>query len=335
MVGLVVVVAFALAFAVTTGFQDGASAVATTVATRAARPGTAMILAGLGCLVGPLLFGGAVARTVAALVVVPRSEVVAVVGAALSAAVLWNLVTWRLGLPSSASHALVGGLAGAALADAGGHAVYWGGFSGVRPVGVLGVLAVMAAVPVLGVAAGAGADQLLRRALRRARVAVRRPVQIAERAGTLVLATTLAANDGAKAVGVIALALVATGHARTVDAPSWVLLACAVALAAGAATGGWPIARTLGHRVFRVRAADGLSSQTASIVVAVASSAVGAPVSTTQVVASSVVGTGLGRSRTRHISWAVVRGIIVAWLTTLPGCAALAAVALVAWRGVA
>ena len=105
MAGLVVVVAFALAFAVTTGFQDGASAVATTVATRAARPGTAMILAGLGCLVGPLLFGGAVARTVAALVVVPRSEVVAVVGAALSAAVLWNLVTWRLGLPSSASHA--------------------------------------------------------------------------------------------------------------------------------------------------------------------------------------------------------------------------------------
>ncbi len=335
MTGLVVVVAFALAFAVTTGFQDGASAVATTVATRAARPATALALAGLGCLLGPLLFSGAVARTVAALVVVPRTEVVAVVGAALSAAVLWNVVTWRLGLPSSASHALVGGLAGAALADAGGHAIYWGGFAHGRPVGVLGVLAVMAAVPVLGVAAGAGADQLLHRALRRAHAAMRRPVRVAERLGTLALATTLGANDGAKAVGVIALVLVATGHARTVAGPTWVRLVCALALAAGAATGGWPIARTLGQRVFRVRSVDGLSSQAASIIVAAASSAVGAPVSTTQVVASTVVGTGVGRSRARHVSWTVVRGIVVAWCTTLPGCAALAALALVTWRGIA
>jgi len=333
--GLIVVVAFALAFAVTTGFQDGASSVATTVATRAAQPATALALAGAGCLLGPLLFGSAVARTIAGLIMVPRSEVVAVVGAALSAAVLWNVVTWRLGLPSSASHALVGGLTGAALADAGRHAVYWGGFSGGRPVGVLGVLAALAIVPPLGVAAGAGADRLLRRALRRAQAALRRPVRTAERAGTFLLATTLAANDGAKAIGVIALALMATGHTHSLAAPGWVLVVCAVALASGAATGGWPIARTLGQRVFRVRSTDGLSSQAASIVVGVASSAVGAPVSTTQVVASSVVGTGVGRSRTRHVSWTIVRGILVAWITTLPGCAALAAVALVAWRGVA
>jgi PiT family inorganic phosphate transporter len=334
MTGLVVVVAFALAFAVTTGFQDGAGAAAVTIATRAARPVSALTLAGVGCFLGPLLFGGAVARTVATLIAVPRAEVVAVVGAGLSAAVAWNLVTWRLGVPSSASHALVGGLTGAALADAGVHAVHWGGFVDGRPVGVVGVLAVMAVVPVVGVLVGAAVEQLLRRAAQRAGVGWRSPVRGAERLGTLVLATTLGANDGAKAMGVIALVLVATGHLHTVSIPDWVRLACALALATGAATGAWPIARTLGQRLFRIRSVDGLSSQTASIVVAAASSAVGAPVSTTQVVASSIVGSGVGRSRAHHVSWPVVRGILVAWCTTLPGCAALAALALVAWRGV-
>ena len=216
---LVVVVAFALAFGVTTGFQDGANAVAAAVATRAARPASALALAALGCVLGPLLIGGAVARTVATLIVVPRDQTLAVVGAALSAAVLWNLVAWRLRLPSSASHALVGGLAGAALADGGGHAVNWGGFAGLRPVGVIGVLVFLAVAPVLGVAAGVLAERVIRGALAGTRVAVRRSVRAAERVGTVVLATTLGANDGAKAVGVIALALVATGHASTLDAP--------------------------------------------------------------------------------------------------------------------
>ncbi len=335
MAGLVVVVALALVFGVTTGFQDGASAAAATIATRAARPVSALALAGLGCFLGPLLFGGLVAKTVAHLINVPRADVVAVVGAALIAAVLWNLVTWRLGVPSSASHALVGGLTGAALADAGADAVDWGGFSGGRPDGVLGVLAVMAVVPFAGFLAGAGAEQLFRRAVRRARAGLRGPVRVSERAGTLVLATTLGANDGAKAMGVIALALVATGHLHAVAQPTWVRLACALALTVGAATGARPIARTLGRRVFRVRSVDGLSSQTSSIVVAAASSLIGAPVSTTQVVASTIVGSGVGRRRARHVSWPVVRGIILAWTTTLPGCAALAALALIAWRGIA
>jgi inorganic phosphate transporter, PiT family len=331
---LVVVVAFALAFGVTTGFQDGASAVAAAVATRAARPSSALALAAVGCVLGPLLIGGAVARTVATLIVVPRDETLAVVGSALSAAVLWNLVTWRLQLPSSASHALVGGLTGAALADAGGHAVNWGGFDGLRPVGVIGVLVFLAVAPVIGVATGALAERAIRGALAGTRVAVRRSVRAAERLGTLALATTLGANDGAKAIGVIALVLVATGHASTLDAPTWVRAATAAALGLGAATGGWPIARTLGRRVFRIRSVDGLSSQSASVLVAVASSAAGAPVSTSQIVASSVVGVGVARHRWRHVSWNMVGGIAVTWATTLPGCAALGAVALVAWRGI-
>ena len=193
----------------------------------------------------------------------------------------------------------------------------------------------MAAVPVVGVLVGAAVERLLRRAAQRAGVGWRRPVRGAERLGTLVLATTLGANDGAKAMGVIALVLVATGHLHTaVDPGLGPARLRRRAAATGAATGAWPIARTLGQRLFRVRSVDGLSSQTTSIVVAAASSAIGAPVSTTQVVASSIVGSGVGRSRARHVSWSVVRGILVAWCTTLPGCAALAALALVAWRGV-
>jgi PiT family inorganic phosphate transporter len=329
---LVVVVAAALVYGVTTGFQDGANAAAATIATRAARPGSAVALAAAGSAVGTLVLGGAVARTVAGLVAVPRHEVLAVLGAALTAAVLWNLATWRLGLPSSASHALVGALTGAALGDAGLHAVRWGGFAGLRPVGVLGALAALAAAPVLGLAAGAAAERGWRALLRRRRVGARRSVRAAERFGTLAVAASLGANDGAKAVGVVALALVATGHARSLDAPGWVRPACAAALAAGAATGGWPIARTLGQRVFRLRSVDGLATQTASVAVAVASTAVGAPVSTTQVVASSVVGAGVGRNRFRHVSWGVVGEIIAAWCTTLPACAALAALAVPAWR---
>ena len=331
MTALVVVVAAALVYGVTTGFQDGANAAAATVATRAARPGTAVALAAAGCAVGTLVFGGAVARTVAGIVHVPRAEALAVLGAALSAAVLWNLGTWRLGVPSSASHALVGGLTGAALADAGLHAVRWGGFAGLRPVGVAGVLAALAVAPLLGAAAGAVAERGWRAVLRRRR-AGRRPIRAAEGLGTLALAASLGANDGAKAVGVVALALVATGHARSLDAPGWVRPACAAALAVGAATGGWPIARTLGRRVFRLRSVDGLASQTAAVAVAVASSAAGAPVSTTQVVASSVVGVGVGRHRFRHVSWTVVGEIVAAWCATLPACAALGALALPAWR---
>lgn len=334
MASLVAVVAFALAFGVTTGFQDGANALAASVATRAARPRTAVVLAALGCAVGPLILSGAVARTIAGIVRVPNGDVLAVLGAALTAALAWNVVTWRLGLPSSASHALVGGLAGAALAADGGRAVQWGGFAGARPVGVLGVLAALALAPALGAAAGAALDRLVRRGLRRATVAVAAPVRAAERLGTFLLGAGLGANDGAKVVGLMALALLATGHDRSLDAPLWVAGAAGLALALGAITGGWPIAATLGRRVVRMRSSDGLATQVASIGVAVTSTALAAPVSTTQVVASSVVGAAVARGRARHVSWPVVGEIVVAWVTTLPVCAAVAAVALVGWRWV-
>jgi PiT family inorganic phosphate transporter len=146
------------------------------------------------------------------------------------------------------------------------------------------------------------------------------------------LAISHGANDAQKAVGVLAAVLVAGGEASTLHAPVWAELACGAALTLGTAFGGWPIVRTIGRRILRLRPIDGLSSQAASTAVLLGSTAIGAPVSTTQVVASSVVGVGGGRRRWRHIHWPVVRAIALAWLVTVPASAALAAIALVPWR---
>src|SRR6478672_3266817 len=148
--GLVVAIGMALAFAFTNGVHDAANAIATLVATRAARPGAAVLLAAIGNVLGPLLLGTAVASTIAGIVTVSSDDVIPVLGAALTGAVAWNGVTWWRGLPSSSGHALLGGLVGAALATGGAGAVNWGGFDGIHPVGVLGVAAVLTIAPVLG-----------------------------------------------------------------------------------------------------------------------------------------------------------------------------------------
>ena len=148
--GLVVAVVAALLFAFTNGVHDAANTIATLVATRAARPGTAVLLAAVGNIIGPLVLGSAVASTIAGIVTVPMNEVIPVVGAALTGAVAWNALTWWRGLPSSSGHALLGGLVGAALAEGGTSSVDWGGFDGIKPVGVIGVAVVLTMAPVLG-----------------------------------------------------------------------------------------------------------------------------------------------------------------------------------------
>ena len=157
--GLVAAIAMALAFAFTNGVHDAANAIATLVATRAARPGSAVVLAAVGNVLGPLLLGTAVASTIAGIVTVASDELIPVLGAALTGAVIWNGITWRRGLPSSSGHALLGGLVGPALAVGGADAVNWGGFDGIHPVGVLGVAAVLTIAPVVGFVAGLVVDR--------------------------------------------------------------------------------------------------------------------------------------------------------------------------------
>lgn len=328
-----IAVAVALGFAVTNGLHDAANAIAALVATRTATPARALLLATVCNVAGPLLLGAAVAETVAGLVAVPPDATVRVLGAALTAAVAWNLVTWRLGLPSSSSHALVGGLVGAAVLEGGASAVSWGGFHGVHPVGVLGVLVVMAVSPVAGGVVGAVSLRAGRRATRRATRRVEGPVRGGLWGASGALAFSHGANDAAKSVGIIAAVLVAGGVIPGLDAtPAWAPLASALALTAGTALGGWTIVRTIGRRIYRLRPLDGLAATGGSAAVILAASVVGAPVSTTQVVASSVVGTGVGRRRVHRIRWRVVQEIALAWVVTLPASAMLAVAATPIWR---
>jgi PiT family inorganic phosphate transporter len=302
------------------------------VATGAATPAAAVTLSAVFNLLGPVLAGTAVADTVGGIVTVEPGGTVAVLVAALSAALTWNLLTWWRGLPSSSSHALVGGLVGAAIVGSGPGAVNWGGLEGLRPVGVLGVLAGLALSPVLGVLAGWVLEAASRRGLRRARRRVQRPVRRAEWGTASALAFAHGTNDAQKTMGLITLALLVSGVLPAFEVPLWVKVACAVALTFGSALGGWRIARTIGRGIYRIRPLDGLVSQGSSAVVIGASAVLGAPVSTTHVVSSSVVGVGTAQ-RWRHVRWPVVREILLAWVVTLPVCLGLGALGGLVVRG--
>ncbi len=318
------VVLLAIGFDLTNGFHDSSNSVAAPVATGAMRPGQAVAVAAVFNLLGPIIAGTAVADTVGGLVQVGTGDILGILVAALLAAVAWNLLTWRFGLPSSSSHALVGGLVGASIVVGGAAAVRWGGLDGWRPVGVMGVLAALAISPLLGALAGWAAERSARRALRRAHRRVTRPILRGEWLTSAALAFSHGTNDAQKTMGVITLALVAAGALPSFEVPLWVKVVCAGAMTFGTALGGWRIVRTVGRGIYRIRPLEGLASQASSSLVIGGAAALGAPVSTTHVVASSVVGVGTARRR-RHVRWRVVREILLAWVVTLPACAAIAA----------
>ncbi len=329
--GFAVAMALAFAFAVTNGAHDASNAIATLVATRAARPLQAVVLAAVFNLLGPLVVGAAVADTIGGIVTLPPARAIQVIGAGLLAAVTWNVLTWWLGLPASSGHALVGGLVGAGVVEGGLDAIRWGGLDGLRPVGVFGTLIALAASPVLGALAAFAGIRALRSASRRATRRWRGPVRWGQWATAAALAFSHGSNDAQKAAGVVAALLVADGRIGHLAPPTWVELGCAAALTVGTTFGGWRIARTVGRRIYPIRAVGGLASSGAAAGVILGASLVGGPVSTSQVVASSVVGVGGGRRRWHHVNWATVSHMGLAWLVTLPVTAALGAIALVVW----
>jgi PiT family inorganic phosphate transporter len=334
-VTLAIALGLAFAFALTNGFHDASNAIATLVATRAATPAQAIALAAVFNMLGPILVGSAVAATIATIVQVSASETVAVIGSGLIGATGWNLLTWWRGLPSSSGQALVGGLVGAALVEGGTTAVNWGGFNGWRPVGVIGTLVALAISPVIGGVAAFVVLRSLQRLLRRASSRMRAPVNSGQWVGSAALAFSHGSNDAQKAVGLIAALLLAGGQTQTLSAPLWATVGSAAALTLGTALGGWKIVKTIGQRIYRIRPLDGLSSQTSSSAVILGASFLGAPISTTHVVASSIIGIGVGRRRWHHVRWAIVREMGIAWLTTIPATAVIAAVAFTIWRWVA
>jgi PiT family inorganic phosphate transporter len=330
--GLAVAIALAVAFAATNGLHDAANAIATLVATRAATPGQAIVVATVFNLLGPFLVGAAVADTIGGIVTVSPSKTTEVIGCGLAAAVTWNMTTWYLGLPSSSGHALVGGLVGAALVEGGLDAVNWGGIESGRPVGVIGTLIALAISPVLGGLAAFALIRALRRLARRLTRAWDGSVTAGQWAMSSALAFSHGANDAQKAVGVVAALLLGAGKIDSLSAPTWATLACATALTIGTAFGGWRIIRTVGLRIYRLQPIEGLASQTSSAGVIFGASLLGAPTSTSQVVATSVVGIGGGRRRLRHVNWSVVSQIGLAWLITIPITAALAATVFALWQ---
>jgi PiT family inorganic phosphate transporter len=332
--GLAVAVALAIGFAVTNGLLDASNSIATLVGTRAARPGQAIVLAAVFNLAGPFVVGAAVADTIGGIVQVPASDTTEVIGCGLAAALTWNLTVYRLGLPSSSSHALVGGLVGAALVEGGVDAVNWGGIESGRPVGVFGVLIALAISPVLSGLVALVVIRTVRRLARRLTSGWNGSVTVGQWVMSSALAFSHGANDAQKAIGVIAALLLGAGKVDTLSAPTWATFACAAALTLGTALGGWPIIKTVGRRIYRLQPIESLASQTSSAGVILGASLIGAPTSTSQVVASSVVGIGGGRRRLRHVNWALVKNIGLAWVITMPIAAVLAGAFLVLWRGI-
>ncbi len=328
---LLVVVGLAAAFAVVNGVHDAGNAIAAPIVTGAMRPAPAVVSAAVFHVIGALVVGTAVAATIAGIVLVPADQMLEVLGAAILGAVVWSLVTLWWGLPCSSGHCLVGALAGAALAEGGVSAVRWGGLNGLRPVGVVGSLLWLFFSTAIALPLAMAGIRMARRSLRRASRAVGTPVRRGELAASAGLAFAHGSNDAQKTMGLMTAALVADGRLSHFAVPFWVVLTSALLLTLGTLFGGWRVVRTLGRRIYPIRSLDGLVSQGSSGLIVLIASLAGAPISTTDVVAPAVVGVGSGE-RWRHVRWAVVGEIGLAWLVTLPVSAALGAVFLTAWR---
>jgi inorganic phosphate transporter, PiT family len=317
---IVVVIAVALVFDYTNGFHDAANAIATSVATRALSPRTALAMAAVMNLVGAFL-GTEVASTVGSgIIEAPQGmEGLSVVLAALLGAIVWNLVTWWFGLPSSSSHALIGGLVGAATASAG--TVKWSGV-------VEKVLVPMVLSPVVGfVLAGLVMIAILWIFRRRNPARLTRGFRIAQTVSAAAMALGHGLQDAQKTMGVIVLALIVGGYHQGTDIPWWVVLISAGALSAGTYAGGWRIMRTLGRRIIDLDPPRGFAAElTASAVLYTTAFVFAAPISTTQTITSSILGVGATK-RLSAVRWNVAGNIAVAWVVTLPAAALSAALA--------
>ena len=316
---LVIVVGTALAFDFTNGFHDTANVVATSISTRAMSPRIAVAFAAILNFVGAFI-SLEVAATVASDVVDSEAITTTVIFAGLVGAICWNLITWYFGLPSSSSHALIGGVVGATLVAAGADAVFGEG--------ILGKVLIPALIaPTVAFLVGAIAIVLCYRIVGRQRPG---PVTNGFRGGQVVsgglLALAHGTNDAQKTMGVIVLALIATNHlpAEDYDIPFWVVLSAATAIALGTYSGGWRIIRTMGTRIHKMDAAQGFSAQGAGAAVILASSHYGFPLSTTQVISGGVMGSGAGK-RLSAVRWGVAGNIVVAWILTLPMAAGIGA----------
>jgi PiT family inorganic phosphate transporter len=327
----VIVVAVVVVFDYTNGFHDASNIIATVIASRAMTPAQAVTLVAACHFIGPLVAGTAVADAVASIVnlgaLAPVTSVTVILCGVLGA-ISWNLATWWWGIPSSSSHALVGGLVGAVLAAAGPWHVEWGvgGLVNGRPSGLAKVLLGLLLSPVVGFWLGFTIHRVMRRLLAGARPSANTALRRLQWVTSAGLAFSHGANDAQKSMGVITLVLLLTGSIPTFTVPTWVILCCAAAISMGILSGGWRIVRTVGYEIYKVRPLHALDAQLTSAAVIFGASLMGAPVSTTHVVSSSI--TGIGSSERPHaVRWTKAEEIVGTWVITIPGAGIAAALA--------
>lgn len=313
---LVLLVLAALLFGFLNGFHDSGNVVSTMVVSRAMEPGPALWLAALGEFAGPFLFGVAVAKTIGAEVVSAPEVTVPAVIAALLGATLWNLFTWFLRLPSSSSHALIGGLVGTIASVSGPGSI--------RLAGLGKVFLALFLAPGVGLVAGYLFLRVVRFLAMEATPRINRLFRLAQIPASLALALSHGTNDGQKTMGIITMGLVVAGRLPEFAVPLWVIALCSGTMALGTLSGGLRIVRTLGTRIYRIRPLHGFSIQVVSTAVILGAALAGGPVSTTQVVGSSIIGVGASE-RLSKVRWAVFGNFLLTWVLTIPAAALVAA----------
>jgi PiT family inorganic phosphate transporter len=321
---LVTVVVVALLFDFVNGFHDAANAIATVVVSRTLTPFQAILMAGLANFLGYFFFGVTVAKTIGKDVVELAQMTLPILLAALAGAVTWNLITWVLGIPTSSSHALIGGLVGAALVSVGPQGVIVGG--------VLKIVGFIFLAPILGFIGSWILTVIIFWVFRRAHP---HKIQPFFKGLQLVAAgyfsVTHGANDSQKTMAIIAMALVAAGVHHDLVLDDWVVFSCYFAISAGTMLGGWRIVKTMGTSITKIRAMEGFASNTAAGGVLMMTALLGIPVSTTHVISGSIMGVGAVENAAA-VKWITARRIVWAWIITIPAAASMAAVAYLALR---
>lgn len=315
------VVLLALAFDYINGFHDTANAIATSVSTRAIAPKTAVMMAATLNFLGAMISTG-VAKTIGGdIVTAPEMINGEIIVAALVGAIFWNLLTWWYGIPSSSSHALIGGIIGAVLISVGPEALQAGGIGK--------IFISLVASPILALVLGYIVMKILLILFGRFS-----PIVLNDRFRNMQLVSAAlmsfshGSNDAQKAMGIITLTLVASGHLQTLDVPIWVKIACATAMALGTAAGGWKIIATVGSKIFKLESINGFAADLNSAITIFTATLLHLPVSTTHVVSGSIMGVGTAM-RVKAVNWSTARSMVFAWLITIPLSAGVSALAYV------
>jgi inorganic phosphate transporter, PiT family len=315
----ILIVAAALAFDFINGFHDTANAIATSVSTKALKPRHAIIMAAVMNFVGAMTFTG-VAKTITKDIVDPFTleNGTTVILAALLAAIIWNLITWYYGIPSSSSHALIGSIAGAAITAAGFSALNYGGF--------IKIIQALIFSPILAFVIGFIVYSIFKVVFRNSNLAKTnrnfRFIQI----GTAALQSfTHGTNDAQKAMGIITMALIVNNYQTSGDIQTWVQFSCALSMGLGTSIGGWKIIKTVGGKIMKIRPVNGVAADLTGAAVIFGATAIHLPVSTTHVISSSILGVGSAH-RIKGVKWGTAQRMLITWVITLPISAALAAI---------